>query len=303
MSTTASQTMARHGAPDRMPFENLVGVSAYRHVGIFFLGATVIPWALWLLAGWNSQRPPAQAWAPWTLVVLGMTGLAAPMFLAGGLIWCDPLLRRDVWGRLFRWPHGSGKYVVLAFLLMPASILLAQALSLMMGHSASQFRLAEHLSFSAGILPAWVILLLAPILEELAWHSYGTDALLRRWPVFTASICFAAYWVVWHIPLTSIKGYYHSNVLLSGWIYSLNLALSIFPFVLLMNWLYLRTGRNVCVAVVFHTTAVAFNEIFQTHPDSKVIQTGLLTLLTCVVLWRERTLFFQKPAIGKSLGF
>jgi hypothetical protein len=141
---------------------------------------------------------------------------------------------------------------------------------------------------------------LAPILEELAWHSYGTDALLRRWPVFTASIGFAAYWVVWHIPLSSIKGYYHSNVHRSGWIYSLNLALSIFPFVLLMNWLYLRTGRNVCVAVVFHTTAVVFNEIFQTHPDSKVIQTGLLTLLTCVVLWRERTLFFRKPATQAS---
>jgi membrane protease YdiL (CAAX protease family) len=280
--------------------ENLGIVSAYRHVGIFYLGATVIPWALWLLAGWNSHRPPAQAWAPWILGVLGMAGLAAPMVLASVLIGRDPALRRDVWGRLFRWPQGSGKYVVLAFVLMPLSILLAQALSLMMGHSAMQFRFADHPSFSAGILPAWVILLLAPILEELAWHSYGTDALLRRWPVFTASMVFAVYWVVWHIPLASIKGCYQSNVMLSGWIYSLNFALSLFPFVLLMNWLYLRSGRNVFVAAVFHTTAVVFNEIFQTHPDSKVIQTGLLTLLTCVVLWRERTLFFRKPATQAS---
>jgi membrane protease YdiL (CAAX protease family) len=294
--------MARHGGRYPQRFENLEGVSAYRHVGLFYLGATAIPWALWLLAGWNSHRRPAQAWASWTLAVLGMAGLAAPMFLAGILIWHDPLLRRDVWGRLFRWPHGSGKYVVLAFGLMPASILLAQALSLLMGYSATQFRFAEHPSFSAGVVPAWVILVLAPILEELAWHSYGTDALLRRWSVFTASIGFAAYWVVWHLPLASINGYYHSNVMLSGWIYSLNFALSVFPFVLLMNWLYLRTGRNVCVAAIFHVTAGAFNEVFQIHPDSKVIQTGLLTLLTCVVLWRERTLFFQKPAVGKSLG-
>jgi len=102
MSTTVSETMTRHGAPDRMPFENPEVVSAYRHVGIFYLGATVIPWALWLLAGWNSYRPPAQAWAPWLLVVLGMTGLAAPMLLASVLIWREPVLRRDVWGRLFR---------------------------------------------------------------------------------------------------------------------------------------------------------------------------------------------------------
>jgi membrane protease YdiL (CAAX protease family) len=287
--------MARRGARYSRRLEDLEGVCAYRHVGSFYLGATAIPWALWLLAGWNSHRPAGQAWAPWTLVVLGMAGLAAPMVLAGFLIWSDPLLRRDVWGRLFRWPQGSGKYVVLAFGLMPASILLAQALSLLLGHSATQFRFAEHPSFSAGVVPVWVILVLAPILEELGWHSYGTDALLRRWPMFTASIGFAAYWAVWHLPLASIHGYYHSNVMLSGWMYSLNFALSVFPFVLLMNWLYLRTGRNVCVAAIFHVTAGAFNEVFQTHPDSKVIQTGLLMLLTCVVLWRERDLFFRKP--------
>jgi hypothetical protein len=101
--------------------------------------------------------------------------------------------------------------------------------------------------------------------------------------------------VVWHIPLASIHGYYHSNVMLSGWIYSLNFALSVFPFVLLMNWLYLRTGRNICMAAIFHITAGAFNEVFQTHPDSKVIQTGLLMLLTCVLLWRERNCSFRNP--------
>jgi uncharacterized protein len=107
---------------------------------------------------------------------------------------------------------------------------------------------------------------------------------------------FAAYWGIWHIPLSSIKGYYHSNVMMSGWLYSLNFLLSIFPFVILMNWLYLRTGRNISVAVVFHITAGVFNEILQTHPASKVIQTGLLILLSFIVLWRERALFFQKPA-------
>ena len=295
MNTAVNQMIVRHGDSNRTPSGNPEVVSAYRHIGIFYLGATVIPWAFWLLAGWNTHRPLAQVWAPWILTVLSMTGLCAPMLMASVLIWRDPVLRHDARGRLFRWPHGRGKYVVLAFVLMPASILLAQALSLLMGYSTTQFRFAEHPSFSAGVLSTWVILLWALMLEELGWHTYGTDALLRRWPVFTASMIFAAYWVVWHIPLSSIKGYYQSNVMMSGWIYSLNFALSIFPFVLLMNWLYLRTGRNICVAVVFHITAGLFNETFQTNPASKVIQTGLLTLLTCVVLWRERTLFFQKP--------
>lgn len=294
--------MANLGVADHMQAENLAKISAYRNAGIFYLGATVIPWSSWILAGWNSHRPLGQAWASGTLVALGTIGLAAPMLLASVLIGCDPILRRDVWGRLYRWPRGGGRYVTLAFALMPISILLAQALSLMMGHSASQFRFAEHPSFTLGGMSAWGILVVAPILEELGWHTYGTDALLRRWPVFTASMGFAAYWAVWHMPLASIKGYYQSNVMLSGWIYSLNFLFSVFPFVLLMNWLYLRTGRNICVAVIFHITAGVFNEVFQTHPDSKVIQTGLLMLLSCVVLWRERTLFFQKPAIEESPG-
>jgi membrane protease YdiL (CAAX protease family) len=273
-------------------------LSAYRHTALFYLGATLIPWSLWLPAAWGSHHPPGQAWTSWILVALGLAGLAAPALLAWAFIWPNPILRTDVCNRLVRWPSGSGWYVAMAFGLMPFSILLAQAISLTMGRSVTQFRFAEHAHFSAGLVPVWVVLLLAPALEELAWHSYGTDALLRRWSVFTSSMIFAAYWVVWHVPLSAIKGYYQNQVVVSGWIYSLNFVLSLFPFVFLMNWLYLKTGRNIMVAVVFHTTAGAFNEVFQTHPDSKVIQTGLLTILTCVVLWRDRVLFFQKPASG-----
>ena len=39
-----------------------------------------------------------------------------------------------------------------------------------------------------------------------------------------------------------------------------------------MNWLYYKTNRNILVTVIFHITAVYFNEIFSTHPNSKCIQ-------------------------------
>ena len=51
---------------------------------------------------------------------------------------------------------------------------------------------------------------------------------------------FAAYWAVWHFPLAGIKGYYHANVVSEGWLYSLNFIVSIFPFVILMNWLIIK---------------------------------------------------------------
>ena len=102
-----------------------------------------------------------------------------------------------------------------------------------------------------GVFPVWFLLILAPILEELAWHGYGTDCLRSRMSLFKTSMLFAAYWAVWHFPLAGIKGYYHANVVSEGWFYSLNFIVSIFPFVFLMNWLYYKTNRNILVAIIF----------------------------------------------------
>ncbi len=61
-----------------------------------------------------------------------------------------------------------------------------------------------------------------------------------------------------------------------------------------MNWLYYRTKRNIMVAIVFHVTGNLFNELFATHPDSKVIQTVVLLIVAAVVVLKERKLFFDR---------
>jgi len=179
---------------------------------------------------------------------------------------------------------------------MPASILLAQAVSLLFGYSASQFVITGHFTFSSGVFPVWFMLLIAPIIEELAWHSYGTDCLRNRMNLFLTSLLFGVFWAIWHMPLAGIRDYYQSNLVQEGWIYGVNFLVSIVPFVLLMNWLYYKTQRNILVAIVFHITAVYFNEIFATHPDSKVIQTGLLLVLAVVLIVKDKPFFFERRA-------
>ena len=61
-----------------------------------------------------------------------------------------------------------------------------------------------------------------------------------------------------------------------------------------MNWLYYKTGRNIFIPVIFHITAGYFNEIFATHPDSKVIQTILLLITAIIIVVREKDFFFTK---------
>ena len=99
---------------------------------------------------------------------------------------------------------------------------------------------------------------------------------------------------MWHVPLATIDGYYHANLVAESAIYGINFLASIFPFVLLMNWLYYKTGHNILVAVVLHLSANVFNEIFTTHPDSKIIQTILLLVVSGVVLFKERNMFFEE---------
>ncbi len=142
----------------------------------------------------------------------------------------------------------------------------------------------------------WVLLVGAALIEEVAWHSYGTDALVGRMRVFTASMLFTLIWALWHLPLAFINGYYHNEVVETGWLHTLNFPLSMVAFVVLMNWLYFRAGRSILITVIFHATANVVNEIFMTHPDTKIIQTALLLIVAAAVVVRERELFFGRPS-------
>ena len=271
-----------------------MNISSYRHPVLFYFLSTAISWLFWFIAAYLSHITPSNSALVNTVGVLGLLGLTSPMVIAYIMMRSDPELRHDLFNRIFSFKSVPTKYAFMTLFLMLGSILLAQAISLLFGHSVDQFALAGSTSFTYGLFPAWFLLFLAPLFEELAWHSYGTDCLRARFSLFTTSVLFGIFWVLWHLPLGFIKGYYHSNVVETGWVYSLNFAVSLFPFVIIMNWLYYKTGRNILIAIVFHITAGLFNEMFATHPDSKVIQTVLLLGLSVYLLVIDRQFFFGR---------
>ncbi len=61
-----------------------------------------------------------------------------------------------------------------------------------------------------------------------------------------------------------------------------------------MNWLYFKTGRSIVLTIIFPITAGFFNEIFATHPDSKIIQSGLLIILATVIVLKDKAFFFER---------
>lgn len=278
-------------------------IEKYKHPVLFYCLATIIPWTFWFAAGFISHITPYANHYLNIASVVAVIGLLGPAGVAYWFIRRDPELWADVSSRFFNFKSIKPIYIFLACFLMPVSILLAQAISLLFGYSASQFVITGHFTFTSGIFPVWFMLIVAPVLEELGWHSYGTDCLRSRMNLFATSLIFGAFWGIWHMPLATIRDYYQSNLVQTDWIYGANFLLSIIPFVLLMNWLYYKTGRNIVIAIVFHITAGYFNEIFATHPDSKIIQTILLLVLAITIVVNDRSFFFErKTASAKGAG-
>jgi len=269
-------------------------IKSYKSPLAFYLLSIAIPWSLWFLSAYLSHQEPITPSLEWATGITSFTGLLAPVIIALFFMLPHQELKKDFLGRFFNFKQIKSQYILISCFVMLISILSAQAISLFFGYSADQFQLRGSFTFTSAIFPVWFLLLAAPIVEELAWHSYGTDSLLSRMNLFTASLLFAIFWAFWHFPLSFIKDYYHSNLVESGMIYSINFVVSLIPFVFIMNWLYYKTNRNIILPIIFHITAVFFNEIFNTHPMSKVFQTGLLLLVTIYLLIKDKDLFFNR---------
>jgi len=271
-----------------------MNITIYKNTRLFFGLSTLIPWIFWFIAGYishiDSGSTTPQLWAS----IIAFLGLLAPVIIILFLVSGNKMMVLDLRSRFFNFKSVNSTYIVLTFVLMPFSIVMAQAVSLLFGYSLEQFQLAESFSFTSGVFPVWFMLIIAPLIEELAWHSYGTDSLRSRYSLFTTSILFAFFWGIWHLPLTSINNYYYSNLVEEGWIYSLNFILSLFPFVLIMNWIYYKANRNIILPVLFHIAAGYFNEIFATHPMSKVIQTCLLAVFAIYIIINDKSFFFNQ---------
>ena len=132
-------------------------IARYDKPGRFYLLATLIPWVLWLVAGYLSHRDePASA----PIAVLGLAGLLAPIAVAWALIRRDPVLVRDTLHRLVNVREVRPVFVLLAVFLLPAALLLATACSVALGYSPDVDRLRRDLGAVApavgddpGLLP------------------------------------------------------------------------------------------------------------------------------------------------------
>lgn len=185
-------------------------------------------------------------------------------------------------------------FFLVIYLLVPFVYTLATALSLLFGFSRDQFRFSSEVTLMKGqYIFSFLILILAPVVEEFGWRGYGVDSLRSRFNLFRTSLLFAVLWSVWHLPLFFIQGYFHHEVLSASIVNVVNFFVSFFPVSILMNWLYYKNNRSITAAVLFHFILNFFFVHFQIEEFTKCILTILLLIISIIIVAANKKFFFK----------
>ena len=83
----------------------------YKHTILFYVLATIIPWAFWFAAGYVSHHT-VYSESKWAAPILGIIGLCFPMLLTIALVYRSPNLRADFFGRFFNFSKNKWRYYI-----------------------------------------------------------------------------------------------------------------------------------------------------------------------------------------------
>jgi uncharacterized protein len=265
--------------------------TAYKPVR-FFLIVFLITWITGFIAAYFSYQQGMQG----VQLLFMLPGMLSPfitvLIMTGGVK--NKALRKDFWARLsLRKIKLNSLPAIL--LIMPITVLLATALSVLFGHSADQFLLSSEYQIMSGqAVLSVVILFLAPTFEELGWRGYGVDSLRSKFSLFKTSMLFALLWGLWHLPLFFINGYYQHELWQTSMLYVINFFAQILVATVLMNWMYYKNNRSISAAILFHFMFNFLSVLFQTEQFTKCIITGILLIFCMVIILRNQALFFDK---------
>jgi membrane protease YdiL (CAAX protease family) len=266
--------------------------SVYKPVR-FFLITFLITWITWFIAAYLSYQEGREGlqllfmvpglFAPFIAVLIMMSGAK------------NKELRKDFRDRLSL-KKIKPRYLLVILLLMPFTLFLATALSLLFGRSADQFHLSSEFTIMEGqVLLSMLILFLAPTLEEFGWRGYGVDSLRSKFSLFKTTMVFAVIWGLWHLPLFFIHGYYQNELWNTSMVYVVNFFVQLLAATILMNWMYYKNNRSITAAILFHFMLNLFSELFQTEQFTKCIIGILLLIISIAIIALDRKFFFDEP--------
>ena len=268
---------------------------AYRYRPVLFFTLTYLfTWIFWIPAAFVPEDTGA---------VLMLAGLIAPAVVSTlfVLLSKSDALKKDLKVKLVglwkvKWSNVFLAVGVFA-LIVAGSILLSP----MFGQKLSQFAFTEDFSFTGvGIGSALFTILFASVIEEVGWKGYCEDSIGSYMNWFWESLIFGAVWSFWHFPLLFIRGTYQAGLMVNP-LYVVNFFVSGIPLGYIITWVYLASDRSILACMIFHLFVNFLQEKIAMTPETKCVETLVVTAAAAVIVIRNKDMFFEIRHVGRLL--
>jgi membrane protease YdiL (CAAX protease family) len=265
----------------------------YRPV-LFFALAYLFTWIFWIPAIFL----PQSIGAPLMLVGLLAPGIVSTVFvLASG----SKELKTDLKNKIIGFYTVKWGNVILAVFVFAGIIAATILLSTLFGQSLNQFAFTEDFSFTGvGIAGAFFTILVASIVEEVGWKGYCEDSIGNYMNWFWESMIFGVLWSFWHFPLIFIQGTYQAGLMVNP-LYVINFFVSGIPMGFIITWVYLASDRSILACMIFHLVVNFLQEKIAMTPETKCVETLVVTLVTIIIVIAKKDMFFSTRHVGKLL--
>ncbi|MBQ5311960.1 MAG: CPBP family intramembrane metalloprotease [Oscillospiraceae bacterium] len=261
----------------------------------FYITVFILTWGFWIAALLTKDTP-----AMFAFMVTGLM-MPAAVAIVTVLTSKNKMLKDDLKRKIIGFYKIKPVYILKAVLVFLVSVVLSILISTLFGGSLDQLRFTEDFSFSIAGTSALLTMVLASVIEEVGWRGYGEDAVGSYHSWFEETLIFGAIWGAWHLPLFLIPGTYHYTLKELGAVYIINFLLSTIPVNFLQTWVYVKNNRSMLATAVFHLFLNIMQEKIAITPETKCIETIVLLLLSAIIVYKNKDMFFEKDHIGNLL--
>ena len=265
----------------------------YRPV-LFFMLAYLFTWIFWIPAIFVPENPG-------TLLMLA--GLIAPAVVSTLFVIFSgsDVLKKDLRQKIAGFYRVKWLNVLFAVGVFAVIVACSILLSLAFGQSMDQFSFTKDFSFTGvGIGSALLTILLASVIEEVGWKGYCEDSIGNYMNWFWESLLFGALWSFWHFPLIFIRGTYQAGLMVNP-LYVVNFFLSGIPLGYIITWVYLVSDRSILACMVFHLFVNFMQEKIAMTPETKCVETLVVTVATVIIVAANKDMFFETRHVGRLL--
>ena len=274
---------------------NDAGKYKYKPVQFFAL-AYLFTWIFWIPAIYLPESISP---------LLMLVGLMAPAIVSTVFIMASEsdALKQDFKNKIFGFYKVKWLNVFWAVIVFAIVIVCSILLSVPFGQSINQFSFTENFSFTGvGIAGAFITITIASIIEEVGWKGYCEDSIGNYMNWFWESMIFGVLWSLWHFPLIFIQGTYQAGLMVNP-LYVVNFFVSGIPMGFVITWVYLESDRSILACMIFHFFVNFMQEKIALTPETKCLETIVITVLTVIIIMAKKDMFFETRHVGRLLEY